>query len=259
MADMRTALIGHSGLVGSTLLRQTTFDDCYRSTNIEQIRGRSYDLLVCAGAPAEKWRANQEPERDRENIERLMTNLAAVNAKHVVLISTVDVYAVPVAVDENSAEDSTSATAYGRHRFALEQFVRSRFDTTCLRLPGLFGYGLKKNIIFDLLNANNMSAMCAESMFQFYPLHRLWADVTTARAHQLGLMNLAVEPVSVRDVARVGFGIDFQNPAVTRPARYDMRTIHAPLFGGRDGYLLPAERVLAEIGDFVQAWRRDHA
>jgi nucleoside-diphosphate-sugar epimerase len=256
---VRSALIGSTGFVGGNLLRQTRFDDGYHSTDIDTIRGRSYDLVVCAGAPAEKWKANQEPERDRANIARLMDCLAHVEAEHVVLISTVDVYATPAGVDEDTPIDAGALTAYGRHRYELEQMVRSRFDTTCLRLPGLFGPGLKKNIIYDLLHNNALDAVCADSVYQFYDLDRLWRDVGTARGHRLGVANLATEPVSVREVAREGFGIAFENPSQKNAARYDMRTRHDRLFGGGGGYIAARAAVLAAIAAFVAAERRVRA
>ena len=253
---MRSALVGSTGFVGGNLLRQTRFDDTFHSTDIAGIRGRSYDLLVCAAAPAEKWKANKEPERDLANLESLMGHLAEVRAAHVVLISTVDVFAVPIEVDEETPVDPAAATAYGRHRYRLEEFLRGRFDTTCLRLPGLYGEGLKKNIIYDLLHRNALDAVCADSVYQFYGLGRLWRDVETARSHHLPLVHLATEPVSVRDVAREAFGIAFENPKATHAARYDFRTRFAALFGGSGGYVESRAAVLAGIRDFVAAARR---
>lgn len=252
---MPSALIGSTGFVGGNLRRQTSFDDLFHSTDIDTIRGRRYDLLVCAGAPAEKWKANRDPDADRASLARLTGALAEVTAQHVVLISTVDVYPAPVGVDELTVIDPGAGSAYGRHRFALEQFVRSRFETTCLRLPGLFGPGLKKNVIFDLLHGNALDAVCADSVYQFYPLDRLWSDVQLARREGLPLANLATEPVSVRDVAREGFGIAFDNPAQTNAARYDLRTRHDRLFGGAGGYLMTRTAILSAIRNFVAASR----
>jgi hypothetical protein len=58
---MNDALIGCSGLVGGTLLARRRFAAAYRSTTIEGIAGRSFDRIYCAGAPAEKWKANRDP------------------------------------------------------------------------------------------------------------------------------------------------------------------------------------------------------
>src|SRR3954462_10163963 len=99
---MTRALIGATGFVGGTLLRQSSFSDLYHSRNIDEIRGRSYDLVVCAGARAEKWKANQDPETDRAAIARLSRPLAEARRGVGVLISTIDVYPEPVAVDEDT-------------------------------------------------------------------------------------------------------------------------------------------------------------
>ncbi|HTE44880.1 MAG TPA: hypothetical protein VK636_06520, partial [Gemmatimonadaceae bacterium] len=132
-----SALIGHTGFVGSNLLRQRSFDAHYNSSNIEEIGGRTFDLVVCSGARAEKWLANAEPKRDLENIERLAGALEQVNARKVVLVSTVDVFMNPVDVDEGSPVLQDGLHAYGRHRRLLEERLSSRFDTTVVRLPGL--------------------------------------------------------------------------------------------------------------------------
>jgi nucleoside-diphosphate-sugar epimerase len=249
---MNSALIGHSGFVGGNLLRQRSFDDLYNSKNIESIAGRAYDLVVCAGMPAEKWKANQNPEADRAAVERLMNALRQVKAQQMILISTVDVYPVPIDVDEDSRPDWTLASAYGRHRRALEEFLLQRFAALVARLPGLFGAGLKKNIIYDLLRGNQLDKIHADARFQFYGLDHLWADLAKAQAARVAVCNMATEPVSVEEVAREAFGIDFQNrPEGALPARYDVRSQHAALFGGGNGYLKTKAQVMAEMKDFV--------
>jgi nucleoside-diphosphate-sugar epimerase len=147
-------------------------------------------------------------------------------------------------------------SAYGRHRLMLECLAAAQFPRVlCVRLPGLFGPGLRKNALFDLLHDHDLHKVHADGVFQFYNLCRLWADVRTALDAGLALVNLATEPVSIREVAREAFGMEFANDPGTRPARYDVRTRHAGLFGGCDGYLDPREEVLAELRAFVAAER----
>src|SRR4051812_34599878 len=110
---MRSALIGHSGFVGGNLLRQRPFDELFNSKNVEEIKGRSYELLVVSGAPAEKWRANKESEADQAAIDRLVAAISSVRAKKTVLISTVDVYPRPLGMDERTAIDTVDAQPYG--------------------------------------------------------------------------------------------------------------------------------------------------
>jgi nucleoside-diphosphate-sugar epimerase len=249
--DGSSALVGYSGFVGGNLLRQRAFDACFNSSNIEAIAGRSFDLLVCAGAPAEKWKANADPAADLANIERLIRALGQAEASKVVLLSTVDVFVDPVAVDEESMTHIAGLHAYGRNRRLLEEVVASRFDTTIVRLPGLYGHGIKKNAIYDLLNDNNVRKIDSRGAFQFYNLARLWSDIEIALNAELPVVHLATPPVSVTEVARVAFGMEFSNEIVSQPARYDMRTRHADLFGGHGYYIEDTRDELASIAEFV--------
>ena len=249
------ALIGHTGFVGGNLARSRPFDECYNSRNIEAIAGRSFDLVVCSGAPAEKWRANRDPDADRRNLDRLWDALCRASAAKVVLISTIDVYAAPDGVDEDDAPDAHAATAYGRHRSELERRVADRFDSLIVRLPGLFGPGLKKNAIYDLLHDNEIHKIDHRSIYQFYDVARLRHDIEVALAHGLRLLNVATGPTSMAEVARAGFGIELTAEPAPAPARYDMRTKHGRLFGGSGGYLMSHDEVLAAVRSFVAAER----
>ncbi|WP_224360488.1 NAD-dependent epimerase/dehydratase family protein [Hyalangium versicolor] len=252
---MPDALIGHTGFVGGNLLCQRPFEALFNSKNIQEIRGKEYDVLVCSGAPAEKWKANKEPERDWEILQGLMGHLREVSARKVILISTVDVYPSPVEVDEDSLIDWEKAGAYGRHRRRLELFLQERFDTLVVRLPGLFGPGLKKNVVYDFLHDNRVEAINSEGVFQFYDLGNLWRDVQTALAHGLGVVNFTAEPVRVSELAREAFAREFHQP-MPGPARYDLRSKHAALYGGRNGYFYDRGQVLRAMKAFVDSSRR---
>ena len=249
---MSTALIGYTGFVGSNLNQQTKFEGLYNSKNIEDIAGKSFDILVCSGAPAVKWLANKEPIKDRENLQRLMDCLAQVSAKKVILISTVDVYPVPVEVDEDTEIEVEVLQPYGKHRLELEAFVQEHFDFLIVRLPGLFGQGLKKNIIYDFLNDNVGDWIHKDSVFQFYNLEHLWQDIQTSLEHGLTLVNFATEPTSVEEVAAEAFGFEFTHEPQQTPARYDMQTKYFHIFDGcHPGYLYGKNQVLQELKEFV--------
>lgn len=146
-------LIGHTGFVGSNLVQQHNFDRFYNSANIGDLAGSNFDTLVCAAAPGSMFEANRFPERDAERISTLISQLDAVGSvQRFVLISTVAVLAGFAANSEDEAEYE-SATPYGVNRRRLEVFVTERFPNALIvRLPALFGTGLKKNFLFDLLN-----------------------------------------------------------------------------------------------------------
>lgn len=251
---MINALIGFSGFVGSTLLKQAPFESLYRSTNIAEIDQKNFDTVVCAGAPAQKWIANREPKQDREKIEGLIAHLETVKCKTFILVSTVDVFGSPIGVDESTPVVEAGLHAYGLHRRLLEKFVESHFENHLIvRLPGLVGPGLRKNVIFDFLNDNNLQAIDSRGAFQFYPMVNFWYDIQIALRAGLRLVHLTAQPVSVADVSSRGFGRVFDHPLANPAARYDMRTKHAELFGGVDGYQYNARETLQAVRAYAQS------
>jgi hypothetical protein len=248
---MKTALIGHSGFVGSNLKAQMIFDELYNSASIATICGRSFDLVICAAAPAVKWLANQQPESDLANLRALMSHLKEVSAARMLLISTVDVYCAPRQVNEDTPIDPLLVEPYGRHRYHLEEFVRENFNqVSIVRLPGLFGPGLKKNLIYDLTHNNCLHLTHNQSLFQFYNLQNLWADLQIVLNHSLPLVNFATEPVRASEVADRCFGIQFDNVTEKAPVSYEMHSQYAHLFGSPARYLYSAEQVINEICQF---------
>ncbi|MDB5312098.1 MAG: pyridine nucleotide transhydrogenase [Gemmataceae bacterium] len=253
---MPNALIGHTGFVGGNLAAQYRFDTWFNSKNIEAVRGKRFGLLVVSAMPAAMWVANQDADADRGVLNRLWGCLSACRAETVVIVSTVAVYPTPVGVDEDTPIDPAAQTPYGRHRLQLEQLAAEHFPRVLsVRLPGLYGPGLKKNAVYDLLHDHEVHKIPADAVYQFYNLNRLSRDVQTALAAGLSLVNLATEPVSVREVAREAFGVEFLNDPGVPPPRYDVRTNHAAAFGGHDGYLETRGQVLAGLKAFVAAER----
>lgn len=149
----RDAIIGHSGFVGGTLAQQHHFSAHFNTSNISDIGGGEFDTLVCAAAPGSMFAANREPQRDREQINTLLESLKNVRARRFVLISSIAVLADFAGKDDEGSTAFQEVLAYGRHRRELEAFVEDNFeDSMIVRLPALFGHGLRKNFIFDLLN-----------------------------------------------------------------------------------------------------------
>jgi nucleoside-diphosphate-sugar epimerase len=250
---MRSCLIGHTGFVGGNLANQHPFDEFYNSKNIEAIRERKFDFLAISGMPAAMWRANQDPAGDRVILDRLVGCLRQVQAERVVVVSTVAVYPTPIEVDEATPIDPREQTPYGRHRYLLEQFATEHFPQVLIvRLPGLFGNGLRKNALYDLLHDHEVHKIHAEAVYQFYNLDRLGSDISTALNAGLTTINFATEPVAIGEVARQVFERELADATGTLPAKFDMRTRHAALWGGRNGYLYDRRQVLNELRAFVR-------
>jgi len=246
------ALIGHTGFVGSNLLRQQPFEATFNSSSIGGIDGRHFTNVVCAGVSAVKWWANQNPAEDLARIESLIARLDTITADNFTLISTIDVYGSPIDVTEADEPVLDGLHAYGANRAMLERWVSGRFPAhQIVRLPALFGAGLKKNAIYDLMHDNRIQVINGASVFQWYPLERLSADLELARTRHLGVVNLATEPVSMEEIRARFFPDSLIGADAAPQARYDMRTIHDAEFGGMDGYILDKAGVLAAMERFI--------
>lgn len=254
---MTTALIGHTGFIGSHLAAAGHFDLLLNRSNMHLLTGKRLSRLVCAGLPAAKWLANRDPDADRANMESLMRNLSSVEAERFILVSTIDVYPRTVAADE--AFDCATAPnhAYGRHRLEFEGFVREHFPgAQIIRLPAVFGPGLRKNIVFDLVHDNGLERINGQSRFQWYPLARLARDIATAEDAGLPLVNLFPEPVETSWIIDRFFSHKAIGGRPDPVAVYDLQTQHGVLFGGTGRYIMSRRAVEAHFTEYFAALRQ---
>ena len=244
------ALIGHTGFVGSNLFAQRTFAATFNSSTIDTIDGQAFDEVVCAGVAAVKWWANQNPDEDRARIEALMRHLERIRAGCFTLISTIDVYNPALGATED--DEPQAQHPYGANRAMLERFVAERFPLhQIVRLPALFGPGLKKNAIYDLMHDNRIEVIDPAAAFQWYPLDRLGRDLRIARALPLTRLNLATEPLTMEAIRTRCFPNLKIGTQAAPPAHYDMHSLHAEAFGGSGAYLMDRAAVLNAIARFV--------
>jgi nucleoside-diphosphate-sugar epimerase len=251
------ALIGHTGFVGGALAASGwPFAARFNSSNIQEMRGRRFGTVVCAGVSAVKWLANREPEADWRGIASLLDVLSTVRAERFVLVSTIDVYPVPLDVTEADVPPLGNGQPYGRHRLQIEHAVRERFACNhIVRLPALFGDGLRKNALFDLLTNHMTQQINPEGHFQWYPLRRFADDLRRIIAAELALVNIAVQPLRMGDIAARFFPSLEIGPAGGPGPRYNVRSLHAALLGGAAGYHLTGDQALEEIGHYVAVVR----
>ena len=247
-----TALIGYTGFVGATLNASIGPSHRYCSSNIDEIRGQSFNHVICAGVQAMKWWANQHPAEDLAGIDHLLDALSEVKAERFTLISTIDVYPAPRGVDETTLISKVGHHAYGLNRLHVEQWITNHFPKVAiLRLPGLFGPGLKKNVIFDMIHDNGLEKIHPDGVFQYYDTRRLGGDIEQVWKSEIGLLNVSTEPVGtseIRDRFFPGKVLGGEGPP---PLSYDMHSIHASVRGGRSGYLYSREQVLLDLDDYL--------
>ena len=252
---MTTGLIGHTGFIGGNLARQFAFDHLYNSKNIGNITGMEFDLLVCAGVTALKWWANWNPVEDRAGIDRLLDELRSVRAAKVILVSTVDVYPVCAGIDESFDVHSLPNHPYGTNRLHFEESLKDRFGrVVTARLPGVFGPGLKKNVIYDLLHDNCLDAINPESSFQYYNVERLWRDLEALDRLGIPVMNFVTEPVTTAAIVERFFAGKLIGPGSGPAVNYDIRTRFGEQLGGGPHYLADADQVLEGLEEFIRGF-----
>ena len=144
-------LVGSTGFVGGNLAAKHAFAAVCHSTDIAAQFGAKPDLCVYAGVPAAMFLANADPEADLAVMRAARENLRQIAPKQLVLISSIAVYADSRGKDEQSPMTPDGLPAYGRNRLQLERWVREDYPNALIvRLPALYGIGLKKNFLFDL-------------------------------------------------------------------------------------------------------------
>jgi len=255
----RTALIGHTGFVGSHVAARHDFDDLYNTSNIDQIAGREYDLVVSAAGRADSHRINEAADEDRGELEAYADILESARIGKLVHVSTVCVYDDTDRCDEGTVSPAENLTPYGLNRRDLETRLMKSFETLSLRLPQLFGNGIKKGLIYDLVNDHRVEFIRPDGVFQYYDLTRLWDDIGSALDAGLSTVNLATPPVEHRQLARIVFGVDLDqtfsgDPEPPFSAMYtrNMITRHADAFGASGDYLTSSVDVMNAIRSFAE-------
>ena len=250
----KTALIGHTGFIGSNLKNEYLFKEYYNSKNIKNIENKNYDLIVSCGNSSLKWRANKNPEEDFKNIKQFIEHIKKVKVKKFVLISTIDVYENPSDVYEDSEFGNLEKNQYGKNRLYLENFVKSHFeDYLIIRLPIMYGYNLKKNIIYDALNNNELEKVNTEAQVQVYNVKNLMKDIFIALRNNIKILNIATEPLTVRELYKEVFNLNLDNSPCPN-FKYDMKTNHSSLFGKKKDYMYTKIEILNELKQFKKEY-----
>ncbi len=107
-----------------------------------------------------------------------------------------------------------------------------------------------KAVGFDALQFTD-----SRSVFQFYPLSRLWQDIECALLHQIRLLHTATEPLSAAQIYEALDHHPFVNEISSSPAYYDYRTLYDTVFGGRNGYICDKTIILKELIAFVTSYK----
>ena len=240
-------LVGSTGLIGLVLREQTGFDYCFNSRNIQELPNLCpyIDSLYLACLPATKWKINQNPLADLENIINILSVLQTVRARKIVLYSTIDVYChSPLLVDEQYFPKMMGVD-YGSNRLLFEAMVKllPNREVVIIRLPAVFHRLIKKNILFDLLNDNNINRINGNSFYQWYDLKDLWEDTQNASGR---IVNLFPEPIDTTILLEECFPEYIEKVNYGQLVKYDYRTMLSPT-----GYICDKELSLNKIKEFI--------
>lgn len=253
MSKRKKLLVGYTGFVGSNLKNQTQFDAYACSSNISTFSGKSFDEVVVAAGDARKWYANLHENEDFAHINSLLDDVTKIKTNKLIHFSTVDVYANKQG-SENDLKGNVSKEPYGKHRYYLEKSLADYFDdVTTIRLPGLYGQGLKKNIIFDYLNNKSLEAFNSNSRFQWFNLKNLSEIMTVIDNFSIKEINVCSEPISVRELL-YSLGVDIENNDHSNAiVDYDITSIYAEKFSNKK-YLYTKLQALDSINTFCSDW-----
>jgi len=248
-------LIGNSGLVGKNLIDQIKFDYTFNSSNIgefDSLYQENSDLYLSC-LPATKWMINKNIPKDIENINNILNVLKRKQYNRIILISTIDVYSDSEMLSNESQVPVVKNLNYGSNRYLFELLVSQLLDFKNLyifRLPALFGKYLKKNILFDLLNDNNVQDINLNTYFQWYNLNNLSSDMDSMinKFPEERVFNLFPEPIYTKYI------LDSFFPNVkTGNSKTMVRYNFATKFSD-NGYFDTKENLIKQIGEFVNGF-----
>ena len=250
---MTTAIVGYTGFVGSNLLQFYKFDKLYNSSNFHEAVNKEFDTLFFCGVPAVKWYANKNPDEDFDVLHKIKSILQTIKVKKIILISTIDVYEY---VDSQETEDYEcdfiNNHAYGRNRYLFETFVKQNFENYfIIRLPALFGKGLKKNVIYDLINNNQVGNIERNTKFQWYNLNWLKNDIDIAITNNIRICNLFTEPLETLEIIKL-FDYPLDTYKTQSTMTYNLKTKYSDTFNSNiSGYIRDKNTVLNGIQEYL--------
>jgi hypothetical protein len=249
-------LIGNTGLIGTTLKDSLSFDYEFNSANINDLilleTNDNTDIyLSCLSA--EKWKVNKDPQSDLDNILKIIEILSIKKFRNIILYSTIDVYeGAPNFSNEDNIPKIPNLN-YGSNRYLFELLVKSNLSYSKLliiRLPALFGKHIKKNILFDLLNNNQIENIKIKSQYQWYNLNNLVIDSNSLLENStfenkylcINLFSEPVETYKIVEFFNKNELVDNNNTGVF----YNYSTKYS-----QTGYITSSQDILNDIRNFI--------
>tara|TARA_B100001029_G_C15035635_1_gene439941 strand:- start:228 stop:980 length:753 start_codon:yes stop_codon:yes gene_type:complete len=244
----KNALIGYSGFIGSNLLSFKKKFYKYNSKNINKIKNKKFDLVICAGTSSKIWLAKKKPKLDLKKIKYLMSFLKSIHAKKFILISTCEVYGSSKNQKENSNKFSKKNYFYGYNRLLLENFVRKKFKKNfILRLPIVYGKNFYKNCIYDLIYKNNIDNLNGNDAIQIYNVKNLKNHINFVLRNDISSLNISSKPMKLIWIAKKFFNIKLKKRKIYR--KMQMKSIYGK---SKSNYFLSSKKCLEDLKYFIK-------
>ncbi len=246
-------IIGNTGLVGKTICETIKFDHYFNTSNINTFNtiAKDGDELFLSCLPATKWMVNKNIVEDVQNIFKIISLISGITYSKVTLISTIDVYGDSPFKSNESYSININKLNYGSNRYLFELLVCEFVKTNNLkifRLPALFNKHIKKNILFDLINQNNVELINSNSEFQWYNLNNLSKDIEeySSKYPNEIVFNLFPEPINTEDIVKLFPNLINKVRPLEHKIIYDFTTQYHS-----SGYIKDKDTVLIEIKQLI--------
>lgn len=196
------AVVGAHGYVGSMLCAVLVRDFDYDVTavtraNYDEIQNRTFDILINAAMPSQRFWAKTHPDKDFvETVRKTADLINGWRFEKFVQISSV------------SARCQLD-TVYGRHKAAAEK-ICGLGNNLIVRLGPMYSKNLSKGVLIDMLQGRKVS-VDAESRYCFAPLEFV-ASWIAAHLERAGIVEVgARNAVRLQDVAdHIGARVKFE-------------------------------------------------
>lgn len=144
----KIAVVGSSGFVGKALIRATrefNFEvTCVTRQNYDECKKMSYDYVINTAMPSKRfWSLNNPVDDINETVLKTAKIFYEWHYEKFIQISSI------------SAEKQLDIP-YGRHKRAAEVIVEKDESALIVRLGAMYGNGLLKSALFDLVNKNHI-------------------------------------------------------------------------------------------------------
>jgi nucleoside-diphosphate-sugar epimerase len=198
---MKIGIIGCNGFVGSALCRAISKTDNelieINRENYSNFVDTKFDILINSATPSKRYWALNNPLKDFNSTVGLTAEIVYNwNYDKLVQISTV------------SAECQLDHP-YGINKYLAEQLViNNNPNNLVIRLGNLFGQGLTKGIIYDILNGNPLF-VSSDSRYTFIDVD-MAAKLIFSRFGKKGIENVCSHnTISLKEIVDE-FGLDIK-------------------------------------------------